>query len=324
MKIEILLALVASVFTASASVAQRAAAAPAPGDLRFSWRLVAFLVRRPVWFVGVLCMVGGFFFQLAALHFGTLSFVEPVIASELLFVFAYLAIRHRGGVRARDWGAAAAMAASLGGFLFLADPSGGSVRDATAWTWLAAAAAVIAAAALAGGVSAVRLSGRRSPTPARKAACLSVSAGISWGFVAAVIKELSAHAAQGPYAVFTNWSPYVLVATGAVAMFVVSNAFHAGPLAASQPGLTIVEPLVASFLGITMFGEHVRTGVWELAGEAVLVAVLVTSVIVLSRSPMIATDDGRPRPVPEEDAGRRLPARAGSAVLQGGDVPSPR
>lgn len=317
MTIEILLALVASVFTASASVAQRAAAAPAPERLHFSWRLVAYLVRRPVWFFGVLCMIAGFFFQLAALHFGALSLVEPVIASELLFVFAYLAIRHRGGVRFRDCVAAALMAASLGGFLFLADPSGGSTRTATAWMWILAGAVVAVAAALAASFSALRLPGGGEPTPARKAVSLSISAGITWGFVAAVIKELSVHVSQGPYAVFSNWSPYVLVASGAVAMFIVSNAFHAGPLVASQPGLTIVEPLVASLIGVTLFGEHVRSGIGELAGEAALLTVLVASVLVLTRSPMVAAANDT---ASLETARRRGTSRAGRGGP--GDAPA--
>lgn len=311
MPIEIVLALVASVFTASASVAQRAAAAPAPGELRFSWRLLVYLLHRPAWLFGILCMIGGFVFQLIALHFGDLSLVEPVIASELLFVFAYLAVRHRGEVQSREWAAAGGMAVSLGGFLYLADPTGGSTRDATVEMWVLAAAATAVACAMAAALSLATLPGGRVAGPGRKAALLSVSAGVAWGFVAAVVKELAAHLAQGPYAVFENWSPYVLLLAGAGAMFIVSNAFHAGPLAASQPGLTIMEPLVAILLGVTLFGEHVRHGPWELAGEAVLFAVLLASVILLSRSPMIA---GRDRPPAHADM---LPARAP-------DVPAPR
>jgi drug/metabolite transporter (DMT)-like permease len=289
MTVEILLALVASLFTATSSVAQRVAAAPAPGEISFSWRLLAFLLHRPVWFLGILCMIAGFLFQLAALDAGDLSLVQPVIATELLFVFAYLALRNRHRVRARDWAAAAGMAIGLGGFLYLADPSGGSTTEATAWMWILAGASTFAAAGLVAAVSLTSLRRRRNPSPARKAALLSVAAGIAWGFVAAVIKELSSHVGQGPYAVFTNWSPYVLVLSGAVAMFLVSNAFQAGPLAASQPGLTIVDPLVASLLGVTLFGEHLHYGLPRVAGEVVAVLVVVASVVLLSRSPLIQT-----------------------------------
>ncbi len=296
MTIEIPLALAASLFTASASIMLRAAAAPAPGELRFSWRLVTFLLHRRLWFFGVLSMTGGFLLQVAALRFGELAVVQPVIASELLFVFAYLAVRRRARVRGRDWIAAAGMAASLGGFLFVADPSGGSATNAHLPDWLEAAGAAAIAAGLASGFSLVRGRGGRPPTVARKAAFLAISAGITWGFVAAVVKELSGHLSDGPAAVFGNWSPYVLVVSGAVGMFLVSNAFQAGPLAASQPGLTIVEPVVASLLGVTLFGEHIRHGVAELCAESVLVVVLVGSVLLLSRSPIVVADDSdRPR-----------------------------
>jgi drug/metabolite transporter (DMT)-like permease len=293
MPIAIPLALAASFFTASASIALRAAAAPAPGEMRFSWRLVTFLVRRPVWFVGVLCMVGGFVFQVAALHFGQLAVVQPVMASELLIVFAYLALRDRARVRALEWAAAAGVAASLGGFLYVADPSGGSPTSAGLGEWLEAAGAVALACLVAVGLSAMRGRRGRPPTPARKAAFLAISAGLTWGFVAAVVKELSAYVPQGPVAIFGNWSPYVLIGVWTVGMFLVSNAFEAGPLAASQPGLTIVEPVVASLLGITLFREHIRNGVAELCGEALLLAVLVGSVLLLSRSAIVEFDDSR-------------------------------
>ena len=125
----------------------------------------------------------------------------------------------------------------------------------------------------------------------RRAAILGVATGIAWGFVAAVIKELSSHVGQGPGAVFGNWSVYVLVVVGAGAMLLASHALAAGPLAASQPGFTIGDPLTAALLGAFLFGESMRTGavalVWELAGLAVLVA----GVAALSHSRLITGEE---------------------------------
>jgi drug/metabolite transporter (DMT)-like permease len=286
--VAILLALVASLFTATSSVAQRVAAAPAPGEIQFSWRLLTFLLRRPVWFLGIVCMIGGFVFQVAALHRGDLSLVQPVIAAELLFVFAYLALRNRHRVHTRDWVAAFGMAAGLGGFLFLADPHGGSAAQASGWLWLLGGIATFAAAAAVAGLAYLPVRGT-APSPARRAALLSISAGIAWGFVAAVVKELSLHVGHGLVPLVTNWSPYVLIISGAAAMFLVTNAFQAGPLAASQPGLTIADPLVASLLGVTIFGEHLRTGPFYLAGECLAALVLLAGVVLLSRSSLIQT-----------------------------------
>lgn len=290
MSTEILFALMASVFGAAASVLQRNAARPAPRSFRFSWRLVAFLVHRRAFFLGVICMLAGFGFQLTALHLGPLALVQPVIASELLFVFAFLALHERGRVRAKDWAAAVGMALALGGLLYIADPTGGApaVKAPAVWVLAAAASAAAALTAIAG--SRVSLRGHAPPTPGRRAALLGVAAAIVWGFVAAVVKELGYFAGFGVGAVLADWSPYVLVVVGATGLFLVSNAFQAGPLAASQPSLTLVEPLVSAVLGVLMFHEHVHHAAGDLAAEGVLLTVMVVSVLFLVRSPVVAVD----------------------------------
>ena len=311
MTIEILFALTASVFGATASVLQRNAARPAPGRLRFSWRLVAFLVHRPAFFLGILCMLAGLGFQLTALHFGPLALVQPVIASELLFVFAFLALHERGRVRGRDWAAAGGMAVSLGGLLYVADPTGGVATVGDATLWGLAAGATAGGALTAVGLSRVSFRGGGPPTPAHRAALLGAAAAVVWGFVAAVVKELGYYVGQGASAVFAHWSPYVLVAVGATGLFLVSNAFQAGPLAASQPSLTIVEPIVSAILGVLMFHERMHHTPGDLAAEAGLLVVLVVSVVFLTRSPVVAVDvragPAGPRATAVAERGRRTP-----------------
>lgn len=282
----VLLALVASLFTASASVTQRFAAAPAPDEVAFSLKLLRSLIRKPIWFIGILCMILGFGFQIAALRVSSLTLVQPVIATELLLVFAFLAFRSPRRVQRQDWFAAIAMAVGLALFLGIAHPQGGS-SHASMSLWLVAALGTLAAAALFFTFARLPLRSGRPPSHARQAALLAVAAGAAWGFVAAVIKEMSSLLSSGPYAVFTNWSPYVLLISGAVAFFLLSNAFQAGPLAASQPGLTIIDPLVASILGVFLFKDRIRHDPIELLGEAISLAVLVGGVIVLSRSPLV-------------------------------------
>jgi len=304
------LALIASFFTALSSVAQRRAAGPAPGELSFSWRLVTFLLHRPVWFLGILFMIAGFVFQVGALRIGSLSLVQPLIATELLFVFMFVALDRRHNVAARDWLAAVGMAVGLGCFLALARPSGGT-NHATGLMWALAGLSTFALAAILSGLAYLPL--RRPPTAARKAALLAVAAAAGFGFVAAVIKELSTHLSQGPYGVFANWSPYVLLVSGAISMFLASNAFQAGSLAASQPALTIVDPLVASALGVVLFSEDIQHGWGALTGEGFALALMVASVIALSRSPLVhdASAD-LPNAVPVDDEPEERPARPGS------------
>ncbi|TVZ03271.1 hypothetical protein EAS64_22885 [Trebonia kvetii] len=324
MPLAVLLSVAASCCTAAASICQRLGAASLPrresaapprrGGVgrsgadrcaadrfgaarfdadRFDPLLVFRLARRPVWLLGFAGMLAGFACQLTALHFGPLALVQPILAIELLFVFGYLALRcPSGGRRARwrEWVAAIAMSAGIGVFLRAAAPTGGHEHYAAALAWwlagLATAVAVAAAICAAGGGSATR-----------RAACLGIATGIAWGFVAAVIKELSSHLAGGPGAIFATWSPYVLAVTGAAAMLLTSHAMAAGPLAASQPGFTIGDPVTAILLGALLFGERLGTSPAALVAEVLGLIVLAVGVWTLSRSELITatsrTDEQR-------------------------------
>src|SRR6266542_3236892 len=214
----ILLAVAASVCTATASLCQRKGARDNE-TAGFDARLLVRLARRPAWLGGIAAMIGGFTFQITALRYGDLSQVQPILAAELLFVFGYLAVAGTQRVSGRDLLAAAGMAAGIGVFLRLAAPSGGRPH-APASSWLLAglvtASIVVAALAVASGL------GRRpGASRGRRAAVLGAATGISWGFMAAVIKELSAHLGGGPGAVVSAWSLYLLLAGGALALAVV-------------------------------------------------------------------------------------------------------
>src|SRR6266516_1081618 len=287
----ILLATAASVCTATASLCQRKGARDTE-TAALDARLLVRLARRPAWLGGIAAMIGGFIFQITALRYGDLSQVQPILAAELLFVFGYLAVAGTQRVSGRDLLAAAGMAAGIGVFLRLAAPSGGRPH-APASSWLLAglvtASIVVAALAVASGL------GRRpGASRGRRAAVLGAATGISWGFMAAVIKELSAHLGGGPGAVVSAWSLYLLLAAGAVTMLLAAHALAAGPLAASQPGFTIVDPLTASLLGVFLFGEHIQTGPAALAGEALALAVVIAGAATLSRSCLILGEDQHP------------------------------
>jgi drug/metabolite transporter (DMT)-like permease len=303
----ILLALAASFCTATSSVCQRLGARGNEDAKSFDLGLIFRLARRPIWLLGLASMILGFVFQVTALHFGDLTLVQPILATELLFVFAYMTVIGSRMVKRRDWLAAAAMAAGLGLFLLMASPSGGRLHASGSLWWLAGLVSLgVVAVAVA-----VAFGWGRRPRASRshRAAILGVATGISWGFVAAVIKELSSHLGGGVGAVVSNWSFYVLLGAGAASMLLASNALSAGPLAASQPGFTIVDPLSASLLGLFLFGEHVRVGTFDLAVEALALGILVAGVSALSHSRLVVGEDGPPevtRPEQEAIPGRPL------------------
>src|SRR5690349_18048102 len=129
----ILLAVAASVCTATASLCQRKGARSTQTS-GFDARLLVRLARQPAWLLGIAAMIGGFIFQITALRFGDLGLVQPILAAELLFVFGYLAVAGTRRVTGRDLLAAAAMSAGIGVFLRLAAPSGGHLH-APGFSW---------------------------------------------------------------------------------------------------------------------------------------------------------------------------------------------
>jgi hypothetical protein len=288
----ILLAIAASLCTATASVCQRIGA-KSNETTGFDIWLVFRLARRPVWLLGLASMILGFVFQISALRFGPLALVQPILALELLFVFGYMTvIGGRVMVRRRDWLAAVAMSAGIGVFLGLAAPSGGRLHAPGSSWWLAGLSTL--AIVLLGLAVAFGPGSRPGASRSRRAAVLGCATGISWGFVAAVIKELSSRLGDGIGAIASSWSPYVLIVAGAATMLLSAHALAAGPLAASQPGFTILDPFAASVLGLFLFSEHIQATVLDLAGEAVALASVTAGVSALSHSHLIVGEDGTP------------------------------
>jgi drug/metabolite transporter (DMT)-like permease len=291
MQLAILLSLVACFCTATGSVCQRLGATNLEQSSAktggFDPWLVFRLARQSAWLLGFACMVAGFVFQVAALHFGPLALVQPILAFELLFVFGWLALLpgpRRVRASRRDWLAVVAMVAGIGVFLRAAAPSGGR-SQAPAGLWWLAAGATVAAVAIAVALSGSVL-GAAASAP-RRAAWLGVATGIGWGFVAAVIKELSSRVTGGPAAIFSNWSVYALMVAGTAAMLLTSHAMAAGPLAASQPGFTILDPVTATLLGVLLYDEHLATSPSALTAELLGLLVLAVAARALSHTPLI-------------------------------------
>src|SRR6201989_1700492 len=172
----ILLAVAASVCTATASLCQRKGARSTQ-TAGFDARFLVRLARQPAGLLGIAAMIGGSIFQITALRFGDLALVQPILAAELLFVFGYLAIAGTRRVTGRDLLAAAGMSAGVGVVLRLGAPSwGGAHAPGSSWllAGLVTAGVVVAALAVAFGL------GRRpGAVPGPRAAVLGAGPGRS-------------------------------------------------------------------------------------------------------------------------------------------------
>ena len=82
--VSVLFAFAAAFANALNVVTQHVASVAAPAKDK-GWRLAVYLIRNPLWLLGVGAMVAGFVFQAVALYHGTLSVVQTILVTELVF-----------------------------------------------------------------------------------------------------------------------------------------------------------------------------------------------------------------------------------------------
>lgn len=281
-----LLAVLSAWANATASVLQRKANRDLPQEDNLSWRLIRDLLHRPVWFAGILAVIAGFLLQAAALSTGQLATVQPVLALDLPATLLLASVVFRVRMHKREWGSAIAMSAGLALLLYSLSPTGGGAEQLAWQDWLLGFGGNLGLIACV--VAAARW-GRHGNDGSRRAALLGIGAGSAFGLTAALTKGVTAAFAHGFLSLFVTWQTYAMVGAGLLAMFLLQSAVNAGSLVAAQPGLTLVDPIVAILWGVLAFNEEVRAGWWILP-EVLGGALMVGAVRVLARSPLLSDE----------------------------------
>ena len=274
---------------AASNVLNRKATRDEPAAFQFRLRLIAGLLRRPAWLAAVALMILSFGLGAAALGAGQLASVEPIIALELPMTVIGGSRLLGGRLRRSGWAAIAVMTAGLIVLLMSLDPRRGPHAPVTPAAWITGSAVSGGAAA------ALFLAGWVSRSPARRAALLGTGCGVAYGLASAYTKGMTQQFSAGGIAgAVTSWQLYAAVAAGAAATWLLQNAYHAGRLAAAQPGITLADPVVAMAWGILAFGERIREGVF-LIPAALAVLAVAAAVVVLAHAPPVHRRFGRTR-----------------------------
>ena len=276
-------ALLAACANALSSVLQRQAARAAPAEDALSLRLVADLVRRPIWFAGIAALTAGFGLQALALHGGQISSVEPILIAELPLTLILAAAVFKARLRPRDLAAAVMMSIGLAVLLLAGAPSGGHPGRVSGWVW------ILTVLAACGTCGALVGAGWRNGGGDVRAALWGIAAGVGFGLAAALIKATTAVLDHGLGAVFESWKPYAMVAAGIGGLYLFQNAVQAGRLAFAQPAISLTDPLVSVMIGIAVFGEHVRGG-WFIVPQLIGIGMIGVGVVALAHCPLIASD----------------------------------
>jgi drug/metabolite transporter (DMT)-like permease len=287
--ISYLAAFLAALTNATSNALNRKAARDQPRDVQFRLALIRNLIRRRAWLIAAALMLTSFLLSAVALGTGQLAGVQLVIILELPMTLIIGSRLLRTQLSWQEWAGAAALTAGVIGLLALLDPQPGADHHVAVLTWILAAVANSGALAVVFGLAVAH---RR---PVAQAALLGIAAGLGYGMTAAFTKGFAGRfATDGVIGVISSWQLYATGAAGILSTWLLENAYHAGPLTAVQPGITLVDPLISTLWGVVAFGETVRGG--PVLMLVVLPALVIAAgVVALIRSPRLqALQDIRP------------------------------
>ncbi len=246
----VVLALTSALLFAISNVVEQRIAAEAPQDQALRPGLLVTLARHPAWVGGFVADVGGYGAQAAALAFGALLVVAPLLACGLLFSLLLEAAVSGRRLHLSDLGAALLLCAGLAVFLQIGSPTEGRF-DVAAIDW--APAALVLAIVLAVGA----LTRRHVHGPAR-ATLFGLASGMTFGVNAALTKVVVHILGRDPISVFWHWELYGLAVLSISGLVMVQSAFQAGSLAAALPSMEVGEPVVATIVGLAILREHLH------------------------------------------------------------------
>ncbi|MEU1182368.1 DMT family transporter [Streptomyces sp. NPDC005820] len=243
--LSVVLSLVSAVAYASGAIVQEQVAVSSP-DGEYA------PLRRPGWWAAVVLNGLGGLLHVVALAYGPLSLVQPLGALTIVFALpmAALFVGRRAGATA--WRGAIMATVGLAGLLSLVGAS-----DAQS---LSTPQRVSVAVVTAGAVAALMVAGRAAHRhPAVRSMLLATASGIAFGMSSVFTKTVAVDWTDG---VSTADVPSLaVIGVLATAGMLLSQASYRGAgLAAPLATLTVVNPVVAAAVGITMFGETFRYG----------------------------------------------------------------
>ncbi|MFD5772003.1 DMT family transporter [Streptomyces fungicidicus] len=244
--LSVLLSFVSAVAYAGGAIVQEQVAVSSPGAQQYA------PLRRPGWWAAVALNGLGGLLHVVALAYGPLSLVQPLGALTIVFALpmAALFVGRRAGATA--WRGAIMATVGLAGLLSLVGASDAQSLD----TAQRVAAALGTAAAVVALMLAARAVHRH---PAVRSILLATASGVAFGMSSVFTKTVAVDWTGGVSA--ADLPSLAVIGVLATAGMMLSQASYRGAgLAAPLATLTVVNPVVAAAVGITMFGETFRYG----------------------------------------------------------------
>lgn len=243
--LSVLLSFVSAVAYAGGAIVQEQVALTSPDQTYAP-------LRRPGWWVAVALSGLGGVLHVVALAYGPLSLVQPLGALTIVFALPMAAVFVGRKAGATAWRGAIMATVGLAVLLALVGSADSQSLSDTQITVLAGVAG--------GAVVAFMVAGRAAHRhPAVRSVMLAVGSGIAFSMSSVFTKTV---AVDWSHRVSLSDLPSLaLIGVYATAGMLLSQAsYRGGGLAAPLATLTVVNPVVAAAVGITMFGETFRYG----------------------------------------------------------------
>lgn len=272
----------AALLLAAGYVFQQRVAVTLPLSDILHFRLLGELMRRPLWWVGMACMVAGQLLSGLALHLATVGLVEPLLSTNLLFALAMAALLARRRPCLTEIAGALLLSAALGLFIAIGHPR---TTNRTHPPVPVVAVAVVSVGVIAMICVAV---GRRRGLVG-EAIWLASGAGLLFGLqdaaTRAALVDINRHGLGG--LLLHAWV-YIVVAAAVLGILLAQSAFKAARLDYSLPPITAAEPIAGIAIGIGLLGDRVSVTVPALAFESACLLGLIVGVALIGRSPGLA------------------------------------
>ncbi|MGW6903258.1 DMT family transporter [Streptomyces sp. NPDC054940] len=282
--LSVLLSLVSAVAYAGGAIVQERVAVSSPGQ-QFA------PMRRPGWWAAVALNGVGGLLHVVALAFGPLSLVQPLGALTIVFALpmAALFVGRKAGSTA--WRGAIMATVGLAGLLSLV----GSSESQSLATAERAGVAVVTGAIVVTLMVAGRAAHRH---PAVRSMLLATGSGIAFGMSSVFTKLVAVDWNGGVSA--ADIPSLATIGVFATAGLLLSQAAYRGAgLAAPLATLTVVNPVVAAAVGITMFGETFRYGTTGTVLALGCGVVAAGGLILLTTERIARTEAQAPETLPE-------------------------
>lgn len=293
--LSVVLSFVSAVAYAGGAIIQEQVAVTSPGQTYAP-------LRRPGWWAAVALTGLGGLLHVVALAFGPLSLVQPLGALTIVFALPMAALFVGRKAGATAWRGAIMATVGLAGLLSLVGAS-----DAQS---LSNAQRLALGVVSGGAVAALMVAGRAAHRhPAVRSVLLAVAAGVAFSMSSVFTKTVAVDWSR--QVSLADFSSLAAIGVFATAGMLISQASYRGAgLEAPLATLTVVNPVVAAAVGLTMFGETFRYGTTGTAlalGCGVVAAgglILLTTERISGERPVAAAPETSPEPVavPEADA----------------------